>query len=75
MRFIVIGLLLALAIGPACAADQAASVSLQYTDADVIDVLSSISQQAQIAVVADSTVKGKVSCCLLYTSPSPRDRS
>ena len=53
-----------LATGLAYAADQAATVSLQYTDADVIDVLSSISQQAQIAVVADSTVKGKVSCGL-----------
>lgn len=62
MRFFVLSLSLMLFFaGTAFAADQAASVSLQFTEKDVLEVLGSISQQAQISVVADSTVKGKVS--------------
>lgn len=60
MRLIMVGLSLMLIAGLASAADQAATVSLQFTDADITEVLASISQQAQVSVVADATVKGKV---------------
>jgi len=45
-------------------AQEAGSISLQFTDADIVDVLTSVSQQAQVSVVADATVKGKVGCGL-----------
>ena len=65
MRSVMFGLsLIMLFAVMAVAADQAPTVTLQYTDADILDALASISQQAQVSVVADATVKGKVSCGL-----------
>ena len=65
MRCIMFGLSLIMLFAiTAVAADQSPTVSLQFTDADITEALASISQQAQVSVVADASAKGKVSCGL-----------
>lgn len=43
---------------------QSATVSLQLSDVDITQALTTLSQQGGMAIVGDTTVKGKVSCSL-----------
>lgn len=43
---------------------QPATVSLQLSDVDITEALTTLSQQGGMAIVGDATVKGKVSCSL-----------
>ena len=43
---------------------QPATVSLQLSDVDITQALTTLSQQGGMAIVGDATVKGKVSCSL-----------
>jgi len=66
MRYLILACVLLLMSGAAYAAEQEAAptVSLQLSEADISEALASVSQQGQVSILGDATVKGKVSCGL-----------
>ena len=66
MRYVIFACVMLLMSGAAYAAEQgtAATVSLQLSEADIVEALASVSQQGQVSILGDATVKGKVSCGL-----------
>lgn len=72
MRFLMILGMVCLLVSAVCAADQPApaaaaaptKVSLQFEDVDAGQALITLSQKAQVTILGDVTVKGKVNCGL-----------
>ena len=66
MRCLTIVSLLLLVVGSCWAADQGqtGTISLQLNDVDITQALTTLSQQANVTVLGDTTVKGKVTCSL-----------
>jgi len=66
MRYAIVVSLMLLLVGGAYAAEQSGpnTVSLQVNDVDIGEALAALSQQAQVSILGDSTVKGKVTCNL-----------
>ncbi len=65
MRFAVV-LILILCLSGAVFAQQAqtGAISLSLTDTDIAVALATLSQKANVSILGDNTVKGKVSCSL-----------
>lgn len=63
MRKFALVILLAFVAGTLSAAEPA-KISVSFSDVDVTQALSEISQKAQISILGDSSVRGKVSCQL-----------
>jgi len=74
MRFLMILGVVCLLVSAVCAAEQPApapaaapaptKVSLQFEDVDAGQALMTLSQKAQVTILGDATVKGKVNCGL-----------
>lgn len=65
MRYLLIICLILLTFGAALAQQGVApSVSLNLSDADILDAFKTLSQQANVSILGDSTVSGKVTCSL-----------
>lgn len=69
MRFLMILGMVCLLVSAVCAADEPApqpvtKVSLQFEDVDADQALITLSQKAQVTILGDATVKGKVNCGL-----------
>jgi len=66
MRYAIVVSLMLLLVGGAYAAEQSGpnTISLQVNDVDIGEALAGLSQQAQVSILGDSTVKGKVTCNL-----------
>lgn len=65
MRAIFAVCLIMLVMGAACAQQaQSGNVTLNLSDTDITQALTTLSQQGNISILGDASVKGKVSCSL-----------
>jgi len=66
MRHLIFTLTLGLLIVSSLAAQQAqpATVSLQLNDTDIAQAFTTLSQQGNVTILGDSSVKGKITCSL-----------
>lgn len=64
MKYALILMMLLAAVSLHAAEPAATTVTLQFDGAEIGEVLSSLSSQAGISIIGDSTVKGKVTCNL-----------
>lgn len=71
MRFLIALAMVCLLIGAVCAAEQPAviKVAVDFQDVDAAQALLTLSQKAQVTILGDATVKGKVNCNYVQAVP------
>ncbi|MDH7482551.1 MAG: hypothetical protein QHH26_11355 [Armatimonadota bacterium] len=75
MRYSLLLLLIAMSLGMAFAAEEPqqtpaqSTISIDFADMDISQALSSLAQKAQITIVVDPNIKGKVTCSLNDVQP------
>ncbi len=71
MRFLIALAMICLLVGTAFAADQPAptKVAVDFQDVDAAEALVTLAQKAQVTILGDASVKGKVNCNFIQEVP------